>query len=86
MEALIDFVTQNPLYGIGIVALVLLLLFALMKKMIKLVIIAILLNIGYVYYLQDMAQDAYARAEAKYETAKEKTKNLIDEAGSLIKQ
>lgn len=86
MEAFIDFVTQNPLYGIGIVALVLLLLFALLKKMIKLVIIAILLNIGYVYYLQDLAEDAFTRAEAQYEAAKDQTKNLINNAGSLIKQ
>jgi ElaB/YqjD/DUF883 family membrane-anchored ribosome-binding protein len=86
VEALIEFITQNPLYGVGLVALVLLLLFALIKKMVKLIIIAVLLNLGYGYYLQDMAEDAYARAEAKYKSARDQAENLIDEAGSLIKR
>jgi hypothetical protein len=85
MEALIEFITQNPLYGIGVVALLLFMVFALIKKMFILAIIAIALNAGYVYYLQDIAEDAYARAGSKYESAKEQAENLMDKAGSLIK-
>jgi hypothetical protein len=86
MEALIEFVTQNPLYGLGIAAGVLLLLVALVKKMTKFAIIVVILIAGYGYYLQDMAQDAYSKTEAKVDVAKDKAEDLIDEAGALLKQ
>ena len=85
MEALIEFITQNPLYGAGLAAGVMLLLIALIKKMLKFAIIAVVLNAGYAYYLQDMAQDAYAKAENKVDVAKDKAEDLIDKASSLIK-
>ena len=85
MEALIEFITHNPLYGAGLAAGIVLLLIALVKKMLKFAIIVVLLNAGYAYYLQDMAQDAYAKAEDKMDVAKDKAEDLIDEAGSLIK-
>ena len=86
MEALIEFLTENPLYALGIAVGVLLLIVALVKKMLKFAIIVVVLNAGYGYYLQDMAQDAYSKAEAKIDAAKDKADDLIDEAGSLIKQ
>lgn len=86
MEAVIEFVTQNPLYGAGIVIGVLLLTVALVKKMLKFAVVVVALNVSYGYYLQDMAQEAYAKAGAKVDLAKDKADDLIDEAGSLIKQ
>ena len=84
MEAVIEFVTINPLYGLGIVAGVLFLLFALVKKMVKVAVVVVILNIAYGYALQNMAQEAYTRAQTQYELAKDKAENLIDDADSLI--
>ena len=84
MEALIEFVTDNPLYAVGTALLLILLIVALVKKMLKVAIIAVALNVGYTYYLHDMAQDAYAKAEAKAEDIKDKTEDLIDAAGNII--
>ena len=53
--------------------------------MLKFAIIVVLLNAVYAYYLQDMAQDAYSKAEDKIDVAKDKAEDLINEAGSLIK-
>ena len=89
MEQLIDFLTNNPLYAAGVVVLTLLLLVALIKKMVKVAILAVALNAGYVYYLQDAAEKAYADTQDKVEQAAEqatdKAGDLIDEAGNLIK-
>ena len=85
MDQLIDFVTNNPLYAVGVVVLTLLLLVALVKKMVKIPILAVALNAGYVYYLQDTAEKYYASSEGKMERVKDKAGDLIDEAGDLIK-
>ena len=84
MEALVEFISDNPLYAVGIALLLLFLIFALIKKMVMVAIIAIILNIAYVYYLQDMAQDTYARAEARVGKAADKAADLFNEAGSLL--
>lgn len=62
MQQVIDFITANPLYGVGLALLLVFLIFSLVKKAVKLVVIAVLLNVGYGYYLHDMAQTAYDRA------------------------
>ncbi|MCW8918311.1 MAG: hypothetical protein OQL08_05800 [Gammaproteobacteria bacterium] len=86
MEAITDFVTQNPLYGFGMAAGALLLIIALVKRMLKLAIIAALLNLAYGYYLQDLAKGVYADAKATYEEGRGKAENLVDEAGSLLQR
>ena len=92
MEQLIDFVTENPLYAAGVVLFTLMLLIALVKKAVKIAILAVVLNAGYVYYLQDTAEKYYAKGQDKVEKlSKEASKvgdqaeNLLDEAGNLIK-
>ena len=62
MQPVIDFITANPLYGVGLALLLVFLIFSLVKKAVKLVVIAVLLNVGFGYYLHDMAQTAYDRA------------------------
>lgn len=86
MEAITDFVTQNPLYGFGMAAGALVLIAALVKRMFKLAIIAALLNLAYGYYLQDLAEEAYAGAKATYEETRDKAENLFDETGSLLQR
>lgn len=89
MERLLDFVASNPLYAAGLAALGLLLLVALIKKMLKVAILTVVLSAGYVYYLQDAAEKAYADAQHKVDDAAEKATdkagNLMDKAGNLIK-
>jgi c-di-AMP phosphodiesterase-like protein len=92
MEQLIDFVTENPLYAVGVVLFTLLLLIALVKKAIKIAILAVALNAGYIYYLQDSAEKYYAKGQDKVEQISqeaskvgEQAENLLDEAGNLIK-
>ena len=86
MEALIEFLTENPLYALGIAVAALLLIVALVKKMLKFAIIVVVLSAGYGYYLQDMAQEAYSKAEARVDATKDKADDLIDQAGSLLEQ
>ena len=78
MEAIIELILDNPLYGVGLAALLLLLLFSVVKRMMKVFIIAIVLSVAYIYYLNDAADDVLAKS-------KEKAENLIDDAGSLFK-
>ena len=92
MEQLIDFVTENPLYAAGIVLFTLMLLIALVKKAIKIAILAVALNAGYIYYLQESAEKYYAKGQDKVEQISkeaskvgEQAENLLDEAGNLIK-
>ncbi len=85
MEPLVDYLSANPLYAAGIAALILLFLFALVKKMLKVAILAIALNLAYVYYLQDAAEKAYATTGAKVERAMDKAGDLFNDAGELIK-
>lgn len=84
METLIEFITNNPLYGVGIVALLLFMVFALIKKMIFVALIAICLNVAYIYALNDMADEAYAKANDKYEATKDAADTLINKADSLL--
>lgn len=85
MEALVEFISQNPLYGAGIVLGVVILLIALAKKMLKLAIVAIVLTAAYVYYLHDMAEETYSKAEKKFEDVRDSADQLIDDTRSLLK-
>ena len=67
MERLIEFVTENPLYAIGVVVLTLMLLVALVKRALKTAILALLLIAGYLYYLHESAEKHYARGQEKLE-------------------
>lgn len=78
MEAIIELIQDNPIYGVGLGVLLLLFLFALFKKMFKILIIAIILNLAYVYYLHDMAGDVISKGQSKAE-------QFIDKAKSLAK-
>ncbi len=85
MGAVIDFVTANPLYGAGIVLLLALLIVGVVKKMAKLAVIAVLLNVGYVYYLHDAAADYYQQAQRTVEGAAAKAADAADKTGALLR-
>lgn len=85
MEQLIEFLTDNPLYALGIVVLALLLVFALFKKMMKIALLAVVLMAAYIYYLQDSADKAYARAQDRAERVIDKAGDLFDDAKELTK-
>jgi len=77
MVAIIDFLQANPLYAVGLVFLVLFLLITLIKKAIKLLVLAVVLNIGYGYYLHDIS-DAYQQANKSIESAVDAAKDVLD--------
>jgi len=81
MQQMLDFITANPLYGVGLALLLVLLVVSLVKRAVKLVVIAVLLNVGYGYYLHDMAQTAYDRAA---KTVRNAAGQVTDKAGELM--
>jgi hypothetical protein len=77
MTAIIDFLQANPLYAAGLVVLLLFFIISLVTKAIKLVVVAVILNIGYGYYLHDIS-DAYQQANQKVESAMDTVKSALD--------
>lgn len=96
MEALLDFVQENPLYLAGTAVLLLFFIAALVKKAAKLALLALVLNAGYGYYLNDLAQDYYRQAQQKLEAAQRQVESVrgtvesagesVDKAGDLFEQ
>ena len=78
MEPLIDFLNNNPLYALGIVVLLLLLTFAIIKKMVTFAVIMAILAGAYFYYLHDTANDFANRAASSLESIKDKTMDLLE--------
>lgn len=78
MEPLIDFLSNNPIYAIGIVVLVVLLVYALIKKMMIFAIVVTIMVGVYFYYLHDTANDYANRATSSLESIKNKTMELIE--------
>jgi Fe2+ transport system protein B len=85
VHQIIDFVTANPLYGVGLALLLVFLIFSLVKKAVKLVVIAVLLNVGYGYYLHDMAQTASDKAARAVEDAAEQASRAAGQAGDMLR-
>jgi hypothetical protein len=89
MEALIEFIKENPLYAAGTAVLLLFFIISLVKKAAKLAVLAIALNLGYGYYLNDLAQAYYAEAQQRMETARdnyEAAKETVQGAGETVEQ
>lgn len=78
MESIIEFLQANPLYAAGIALLLVFLIIGLIKKAVVLIVVAVLLNVAYIYYLHDMAEDAYQKASRGVESATEMMKDVID--------
>lgn len=78
MTPIIEFLQANPLYAVGAVVLIILLVISLIKKAIKFAVIAVALNLGYGYYVQDIADDAYAKATRSINTVVDTAKDVLD--------
>ena len=78
MQQMLDFAITNPLYGVGLTLLLALLAVSLIKRAVTLIVIAVLLNVGYGYYLHDAAMSYYDRAAKSVEGA-------VKQAGDLVK-
>lgn len=72
MQTLLDFVKDNPLYAAGAAVLLLFAVMALVRRAVKLALIALALNFGYGYYLNDLARDYYEQAQKSMAQAREK--------------
>jgi len=78
MAPVIEFLQANPLYAVAAVVLIIFFVFSLIKKAIKLVIVAVVLNIGFGYYVQDIAEDAYSKASKQIGSAVDTAKEVLD--------
>lgn len=77
MTSIIEFLQANPLYIVALAFLILFLLVSLFKKAVKLIVVAVILNIAYGYYLHDISA-AYEQANEKLESVVDATKEIID--------
>ena len=78
MSSIIDFLMDNPLYAAAAAALIIFFAVALFKKTFKLVAVAVALNLAYVYYLQDIAEDTYGQAYKSIESTVDSAKDVLD--------
>ncbi len=78
MTSLIEFFQGNPLYGVGLVFLIIFLIISLIKKAVKLLVIALILFIGYSYYLSD-SFDEYQGSNVSLESLESKAKEILDQ-------
>ncbi|WP_127475179.1 hypothetical protein [Sulfurivermis fontis] len=85
MQQILDFIIANPLYGAGLAILLLLLVISLIKRAVKLVVVAVLLNVGYGYYLHDAAMSYYDKATRAVEDAAEQATDAAARAGEMIR-
>jgi len=79
MASFIEFLQENPLYIVGIVFLAIFIIVSLLKKAIKLLVVALLLFIGYSYFLNENF-DAYQISGERIQSLENKAKELIDKA------
>ena len=83
MESVIEFLQANPLYAAAAAVLIILFVISLFMKAVKLIVIALVLNLGYGYYVQDRAEDTYAKAnrtiESAVDTAVDTAKDMLDQ-------
>ncbi|PKI16228.1 hypothetical protein [Colwellia sp. 12G3] len=78
MASFIEFLQGNPLYIVGFVCLIIFFIVSLLKKAIKLLVIALILFVGYSYYLNDIF-DAYQGSLGSLELLESKAETLIKE-------
>lgn len=84
MQAVIDFVTANPLYGAGLAVLLLVLLISVAKQAFKFALIAAVICGLYGYYLHDIATVTLAQARNAAEQAAGQAKEMLDKARDAV--
>jgi len=78
MASFIEFLQENPLYIIGIAFLLIFFIVSLIKKAVKLLVVAVILFISYSYYLNDTF-DSYQLSGDRLQSLGEKAKEFINE-------
>lgn len=78
MEVMFDYAMDNPLFGAVALGLLFFLGLTLFKKMFKLVLLAIVLNVVYFYYLHDIANDYYTQVEGVADEVMDSVKGLTN--------
>lgn len=77
MNSFVEFLQANPLYIVVAVALIIFLIISLIKKAVKLAVIAALLFFAYSYYLND-SFSSYESLEGKAKQAVEMAKEALE--------
>ncbi len=81
IESVIDYLTKNPVYAAVAVLLLVLVAVALMKKMTKLLVIALLAAAAYGYYLHDVSRGPLDRAKDQLQTLGDDADRLLERSG-----
>ena len=85
MASFIEFLQGNPLYIVGFAFLIILFIVSLLKKAIKILVVALILFIGYSYYLNDIF-DVYQSSNGSFELLENKAEELVDGAKDILDQ
>ena len=85
MASFIEFLQGNPLYIVGLFFLIIFFIVSLLKKAIKLLVIALILFIGYSYYLNDIF-DEYQSSNEGFGLLESKAEKLVDKVKDTLDQ
>ncbi len=81
IENVLDYLINNPIYAAVLVLLLVLMAVALIKKMTKLLIIALIAAAAYGYYLHDVSRGPLDRAKDQLQTLGEDAERLMERSG-----
>lgn len=84
MEQIPSFIASHPVYLVGGVILLGLLLFAIFRKFLQLVVVAAVLLLGYLAYVTYVSAETQEAVSKGLETGKEKMIRVGEKAGKVL--
>ncbi len=83
MASFIEFLQDNPLYIVGLALLIIFLIISLIKKAVKLIVIAVILFVGYSYFLND-SFSGYDNLKGNLESLENKAEKVVETAKEVL--
>ena len=83
MTSFIEFLQDNPLYIVGLALLIIFLIISLIKKAVKLIVIAVILFVGYSYFLND-SFSGYDSLKGNLESLENKADKVVETAKEVL--
>jgi len=84
MEQILNFVSANPLYLVVAAVILAVLVFAVIKKILQLVIIAALVLVGYLAYVTYVSAETRQSVEQSIETGADKVMKAGEKVGGKV--
>lgn len=84
MEQIPSFIASHPVYLVGGILLVGLLLFAIFRKLLQLVVVAAVLLLGYLAYVTHVSVETQETVSKGLKTGKEKMIRVGEKAGKVL--